>query len=154
MKNNCLKTLFIATLLLCPFYLLAQTDAEKQFTTYANEQMNLQQQAYKTRDVKSDKKLIADFVTHYNKLDANDKAIYKQYLTNTFYNLSCIYSVLNDKKLALDYLDSAFSKGFYDYAHIQVDNDMDNIRHEPRFLATSEKMRSIGDYSYILKKGA
>ncbi len=30
---------------------------------------------------------------------------------------------------------------------------MNNIRHEQRFLEIAEKMRSVGDYAYILKKG-
>ena len=149
-----LKPFIIGILLLSPVYLFAQTDAEKQFTDFANKQMELQHQAYVTRDVNGDKKLITDFVTSYNKLGADDKQMYKQYLSNTYYNLSCIYSVLNEKKNALDYLDSSYNKGFYDYAHLQVDNDMDNIRHEQRFVQISERMRSIGDYAYILKKGA
>jgi hypothetical protein len=61
---------------------------------------------------------------------------------------------LNEKKNALDYLDSSYNKGFYEYAHLQVDSDMNNIRHEQRFVQISEQMRSIGDYSYILKKAA
>jgi len=146
--------IFIITLLsLLPFCLFAQTDAQKQFIAYANDQMNLQHKAYEARDIKTDKKLITGFVSSYNKLSDDDKRAFKQYLTNTYYNLSCIYSVLNDKKEALDYLDSSYTKGFYDYAHLQEDHDMDNIRHEHRFLVISEHMRSIGDYQYILKKG-
>jgi tetratricopeptide (TPR) repeat protein len=44
------------------------------------------------------------------------------------YDTACLYSVMNEKELALEYLESALKNGFKDFLHIQADKDLDNIR--------------------------
>jgi len=149
-----LKPKYYLLVLLLPYpgFLFAQTNNTNPFIAYANQQSGLMNKAYLKRDVNGDKKLIADFVVEYNKLSANDKQMYKPYLANAYYNLSCIYSILNNKPKALDYLDSSINRGFNDYSHLQVDNDMNNIRDEQRYKQMNTQLRSLYDYLYVLKK--
>lgn len=50
-----------------------------------------------------------------------------------YYNLSCNYSLMGKKKLALDALEKAVNLGYYDYDHLKNDPDLDNIRRSLRF---------------------
>jgi len=59
---------------------------------------------------------------------------------NIYYNLSCTYSLLNQKKQALESLEKSVALGYNDYFHILEDTDLDNIRKEKRFVALLEKM--------------
>jgi hypothetical protein len=132
--------------------LFGQTTANP-FIAYANHQSDLMHDAYVKRDVKTDKELLDDFMLKYNQLSPDDKANLRGYISNAYYNQSCIYSILNNKPMALAYLDSSMVRGFYDYKHLQEDSDMDNISHEARFKQLSDAMRSVSDYQYILDKG-
>ena len=60
--------------------------------------------------------------------------------------------MLNEKVKALEYLDKSIKAGFVDYAHMQRDTDLDNIRKEAGFVKMLEPLRETGDYLYILKK--
>ena len=57
----------------------------------------------------------------------------------SYYNISCCYSLLGNKPEALNYLEDAIKVGFKNFAHIQGDTDLDNIRHEPEFKALMKK---------------
>ncbi|MBU1720063.1 MAG: caspase family protein, partial [Bacteroidetes bacterium] len=46
----------------------------------------------------------------------------------TLYDLSCLYSLKNQKAEALQYFESALKEGWTDFDHIQKDTDLDNIR--------------------------
>ena len=50
------------------------------------------------------------------------------------YNVACFYSLLNDKKIAVEAIKNAFKAGYADYEWIKRDTDLDNIRHEPEFI--------------------
>ena len=151
MRSNTVKLLLLSLLFYCPL-VYGQT-ATDPFVTYANNQSQLMHDAWVKRDIKADKALLDDFVTHYNKLSPDGKAMYKGYITNAYYNHACIYSLNNNKPMGLAYLDSAMVHGFYDYQHIQTDSDLDNIRHEARYTEIANAMRSVGDYPYILARG-
>lgn len=49
------------------------------------------------------------------------------------YNLSCNYSLMGKKKLALDELEKAVDLGYYDYDHLKNDPDLDSVRRSLRF---------------------
>lgn len=55
------------------------------------------------------------------------------------YNLTALYSKLDDTDLALDYLDKALINGFNNYEAIRFDPDLTNIRGEPEFRKVLEK---------------
>lgn len=50
-----------------------------------------------------------------------------------YYNLSCNYSLMGKKKLALDTLEKSVDLGYSDYEHIKKDPDLDSIRRSLRF---------------------
>jgi len=51
------------------------------------------------------------------------------------YNTACAYSLLGDKKNAVEFLIRAVKAGFTDFEHIQNDKDLDNIRDEEEYKA-------------------
>ena len=52
-----------------------------------------------------------------------------------FYDATCLYSRMNEKEQALDYLRLAFEKGYHDFVHLDNDDDMDAIRNTEGFKA-------------------
>jgi serine/threonine protein kinase/Flp pilus assembly protein TadD len=50
------------------------------------------------------------------------------------YNATCFYAVMNEKKLAIESLRSAFSVGYANYDWLKRDTDLDPIRNEPEFM--------------------
>ncbi|SDE15225.1 Transglutaminase-like superfamily protein [Mucilaginibacter pineti] len=147
------KLIFACILFFCAGTLKAQTAKEKQFATFAQRQDSLFNQAYQKRDAKTYEKLLAASLKEYNNLSDSVKKDFSGYYMNSFYNLCCTYSLLNKKQQALDYLEKTIKEGYYDYAHIQADADLDNIRNEARFKTLVLSTREIGDYMYILNKG-
>ena len=55
------------------------------------------------------------------------------------YDAACLYSLMNLKSTALDYLEKAYESGFNNFNHILRDKDLDNIRGEYRFKQLYEK---------------
>jgi len=145
-----IKFTLILTML---FFMLSNAEAEnKEFTTYANHQHELLHNAYVNKDVKTYGILLEDLKNKYSKLSTADQKNYSGYLIDGYYNYSCVYSLLNNKILAINYLNKAIKEGYIDYAHISEDSDLDNIRHDATFIALVQPLRSIGDYMYIIKK--
>jgi predicted esterase len=58
-----------------------------------------------------------------------------------YYNLACIYSLINNKKDALNMLETALAKGFSSFEHMTRDPDLNNIRKEKRYIALVAKHR-------------
>lgn len=50
------------------------------------------------------------------------------------YNVSCFYSLLNERKTAIESLKNAFAAGYQDYEWVKRDSDFENIRQEPGFI--------------------
>ena len=144
-----LKTTFISILILCTFSVFAQNKA---FDDFTNLQDSLMQKAIKERNAKDYLLSLNKFNEEYSKLSARDKDYFNGNRINAFYNLSCIYSLLNDKINAIIYLKKSIEVGFNDFDHIQHDADLDNIRKEKAFLKVIQAYREINDYLYILKK--
>jgi hypothetical protein len=148
-----LKLTIACVLCFCAFIAKAQTTKEKQFATFAHRQDSLFNQAYQKRDPKTYETLLAAFLKEYNKLNDTEKKGFTNNYINSYYNLCCTYSILNKKQQALDYLEKTLKTGYSDYAHLQQDADLDNIRNEARFKTLLLPIREIGDYMYILDKG-
>ena len=51
------------------------------------------------------------------------------------YEAACVYSLMNNKEKAFEFLRKALEGGYYKFAHIRRDRDMDNIRNLPEFEA-------------------
>ena len=58
-----------------------------------------------------------------------------------YYDAACLYSVIGEKEQAIDYLRQAFEKGFRRFAHIERDNDLNNIRKLPAFKKLLDKYK-------------
>jgi hypothetical protein len=145
--------ILLSVLLLWCLTLVAHAE-NKEFESFAREQSQLMQKAYEKKDTKAYDELLLTFVSRYEKLTAEDKKFYLGYLTNAYYNLSCAYSLLNQKKEAITYLDKSIKAGYLNYAHILEDTDLDNIRKDAGYRTLVEPLRKVGDYPYILKKAA
>jgi len=51
----------------------------------------------------------------------------------TLYNLACSYSLMGQKDKAFDYLSKALEAGFDESSTMRHDDDLDNLRDDPRF---------------------
>ena len=67
------------------------------------------------------------------------KILDKNPTSGNYYDAACLYSIMNEKELALKHLDLSFQKGYRDFNHIKVDDDMDNIRELPEFKNLVQK---------------
>ena len=65
------------------------------------------------------------------KLRANDPIVH--------YNLACSHSLLGQIDEALEALRRAIDLGYRDFAHMQRDPDLENLRRDPRYLALLEE---------------
>lgn len=147
-----LKLILFAAVFLTTNGLFAQTTPANPFEAYGNQQSQLIQKAYEARDGETGVKLMTELTAKYNQLAPTDKRTYKGFITNNYYNLSCLYSIINNKPKAFEYLDSAVNNGYMNYSHLLEDTDFANIKNEPQFKQVAQSLRGVGDYKYILKK--
>jgi len=59
-----------------------------------------------------------------------------------FYNRACVLSLMGRHDRALAALESALLRGYDDFAHMESDRDLDNIRDLPRYKALVERYRT------------
>ena len=131
---------------------IAQTSPSQKMDEFINQKADGFNISYENRDVKTFNNLLSDYLLIYEKLSADEKKQHSYELNNIYYNLSCIYSLLNNKTLSITNLKKAIDSGYNDYGHIQLDTDLDNIRKEKEFVALNKKLKQTGDYLYILKR--
>jgi hypothetical protein len=72
---------------------------------------------------------------------------------SNYYNLACTYSLLNQKKQAIEYFERSVAFGFNDYYHILEDIDLDNIRKEKRFVSLLQELSKKTYYSTLKQAG-
>jgi hypothetical protein len=145
--------LLISGILLCSAgSLFAQNATDNPFNSFASKQSGLIHDAYKSRNDAESIKLMTELTEKYQQLNADDQRTYKGYLTNNWYNISCLYALINKKAEALNSLDSAMKYGYANYAHLMEDTDFETIKNEPKFKQAANNMRSVGDYKYILQR--
>jgi clan AA aspartic protease (TIGR02281 family) len=63
-----------------------------------------------------------------------------------YYDYACMYSLMNAKAKAIDYLHKALENGWRDFVHLENDPDVDNIRN------TQEYKSLLADYKSKYKK--
>lgn len=132
--------------------LIAQTTPTQQMEEFINQKGDGFNKSYESRDTKSFNSLLNEYLVIYEKLPADDKKQYTYLLGNIYYNLTCIYSLLNNKSSAFTYFRKAIDAGYNDYGHVQTDTDLDNIRKEKDFAELNKKLKQTGDYLSILKR--
>ncbi|MEB0261874.1 MULTISPECIES: hypothetical protein [unclassified Mucilaginibacter] len=143
-----LKLSIFAIFLFSACNLFAQNASTNPFDKFANNQSGLIQKAYDRRDDAEALKLMTELMTKYNQLNADDKRTSKGYLTNNWYNVSCLYSLINKEPEALSMLDSAVHYGYINYSHLLEDSDFAKIKNEQKFKQIAGGMRSVGDYNH------
>jgi adenylate cyclase len=57
------------------------------------------------------------------------------------YNAACVYSLLGNIDIGIDYLDRAVTSGFAFREWIENDSDLDNIRDDPRFQEIVDRIK-------------
>jgi beta-lactamase regulating signal transducer with metallopeptidase domain len=68
------------------------------------------------------------------------------------YNLACANSMLNNTDAALDALEIAVESGMFHHGGLEGDDDLDNLRHEPRFEALLERLEKEHEHEDEKKK--
>ncbi len=132
--------------------LMAQATPTQKMEEFINQKGDGFNKSYDSRDTKSFNSLLKEYLVIYEKLPTDDKKQYTYLLGNIYYNLTCIYSLLDNKASALTYLRKAIDAGYNDYGHVQNDTDLDNIRNEKEFAELNNKLKQTGDYLSILKR--
>jgi tetratricopeptide (TPR) repeat protein len=59
---------------------------------------------------------------------------------NAHYNLACLYSIRNEIDKALHQLDLCVAKGFLDFAWMEKDRDLDNVRSHPGYEELKQRV--------------
>jgi len=144
--------ILLIALLFSSIKLLAQTTPSREMDEYLEKKADGFNTSYENKDVKTYNALLSEYLAIYEKLSAHEKKQQAYLLGNIYYNLTCIYSLLNNKTSALTYLKKAIDVGYNDYGHVQNDSDLDNIRNEKEFIELNKKLKQTGDYLSILKK--
>lgn len=111
-------------------------------------------QAYKLKDTAIYNKLAQESGLQYGKLSSEVRKKYSDYLPNIYYNLCCVYSLAGNKTMALLYLKKSIDVGYLDYAQIQADSDLKNIRNEKEFnnLIASSQKKYLDSLQLIIKE--
>ena len=114
---------FLIALFLSSQLLFAQTTPSQQMEAFMKQKADGFNISYENRDVKTFNTLLAEYLIIYEKLPADEKKQHTYLLANIYYNLTCIYSLINNKTSALTYLKKAIDAGYNDYRHVQNDSD-------------------------------
>ena len=139
-------------LLLCIHQLIAQSTPSQKMNEFLEKKADGFNSSYENKDVKTYNDLLSEYLSIYEKLSEEEKKQNSYVLNNIYYTFSCIYSLLNNKPLALTYFKKAIDAGYNDYGHVQNDTDLDNIRTEKEFVELNKKLKKTGDYLSILKR--
>lgn len=64
-----------------------------------------------------------------------------------YYDATCLYSLMNKPTEAISNLKIAFQEGYRDFVHISIDDDLDNIRNLPEFIALVKEWENVFELS-------
>ena len=148
------KRILAALLFFTAINLQAQVNDAGSFTAFANQHDSLFRDAYNHRDTTRYQDLLSTFTLRYNNLDSTTKKANAGHFSVALYNLCCIFSLLNSQQQALTYLDRSIQAGYYNYANMMADRDLNNIRPLEKFTQLVGPLRRIGDYPYILRQAS
>ncbi|MCA6493718.1 MAG: transglutaminase domain-containing protein [Chitinophagaceae bacterium] len=132
--------------------LIAQTTPSQKIDEFLKQKADGFDIAYDNKDVKTYNSLLSEYLVLHENLPTNEKKERSYELSNIYYNLSCIYSLLDNKISAINSLKNAIDAGYNNYGHVQLDTDLDNIRKEKEFIVLNNKLKLTGDYLFILKR--
>ena len=147
-----IKVYLLLVLLVGMQQLIAQTTPSQKIDEFFKQKADGFDIAYDNKDVKTYNSLLSEYLVLHDKLPANEQKERSYELSNIYYNLSCIYSLLDNKISAINSLKKAIDAGYNNYGHVQLDTDLDNVRKEKEFIVLNNKLKLTGDYLFILKK--
>ena len=147
-----IKVYLLLVLLVSMQQLIAQTTPSQKIDEFFKQKADGFDIAYDNKDVKTYNSLLSEYLVLHDKLPANEQKERSYELSNIYYNLSCIYSLLDNKISAINSLKKAIDAGYNNYGHVQLDTDLDNIRKEKEFIVLNNKLKLTGDYLFILKR--
>lgn len=147
-----IKVTLLLVLLVSMQQLIAQTTPSQKIDEFLKQKADGFDIAYDNKDIKTYNSLLSEYLVLHENLPTNEKKERSYELSNIYYNLSCIYSLLDNKISAINSLKKAIDAGYNNYGHVQLDTDLDNIRKEKEFIVLNNKLKLTGDYLFILKK--
>ncbi len=103
-----MKTILIIQLLILPYFLFSQNKNEEFVNLKEKQFVN----AYSNKDTTEYLEHLSSFLDFYETLSNKEKDMFLNVKANAFYNLSCIYSILNVKDRSLFYLGKSIDYGF------------------------------------------
>jgi hypothetical protein len=145
------KAIVLITLFICSQHLFAQESQTVKMEQFMAQKADGFNNAYDNKDLKTYHSLLSEYLSYYDKASNEEKKIFDYTLQGIYYNLCCVYSLLNNKSSAILYLKKAIDAGYNDYRHVQTDTDLDNIRKEKAFIDLENRLKSTGDFLSILK---
>ncbi len=143
---------FLFALLIGTQQLCAQSTSSQQLDEFIKQKGDGFNIAYDKKDEKTYNSLLSEYLVLHENLPADEKKERTYELSNIYYNLTCIYSLLGNKSSAINCFKKSMDAGYNNYGHVQLDTDLDNIRKEEEFIALNKKLKTTGDYLDILKK--
>jgi clan AA aspartic protease (TIGR02281 family) len=66
----------------------------------------------------------------------------KKESSGTYYDAACLYSKMGMKDEALKFMEKSLEKGYRRFAHMEVDEDLDNIRNTEEYKALINKYKN------------
>lgn len=95
----------------------------------------------------------------YQSLGYNDKAmaamdsiiLRKKESSGVYYDAACLYSKMGMKEEALKFMEKSLEKGYRRFAHMEVDEDLDNIRNTDEYKALINKYKNSKDKESTLQ---
>ena len=142
---------FLFALLISTQQLCAQSTSSQRLDEFIKQKEDDFNIAYDKKDEKTYNTLLSEYLALHENLTAEEKKERSYELSNIYYNLTCIYSLLNNKSSAINCFKKSIDAGYNDYGHLQIDTDLDNIRNEEEFIDLNKKLKLTGDYLFILK---
>jgi hypothetical protein len=122
------------------------------FESIANKLESSRQIFWKKKEYARAIVVMQEFYSDYLTLDSKQKVKYDGAISSVFYNLSCAFSLINQKDSSVKYLQKAVDSGYSNYNWIKKDSDLINIRENEKYLSLIEKLRQTYDYEEILKQ--
>ncbi|MFA7420939.1 MAG: transglutaminase-like domain-containing protein [Melioribacteraceae bacterium] len=142
----------ISMLLFCSAAVFAQNSSGNDLSKTVAKYDSLLMKAYEARDISTFAKNFDVLLKFYYTLPVAEQKNYKQALASAYYNFACTYALVGEKTKSLACLDKAVENGFFNYSHMMKDSDLNILHDEKRFAEITGKIRSIGDFLYILKR--
>ena len=146
-----IKATLLIVLLTSMQQLIAQNTPSQKIDEFIQQKGDGFNIAYDKKDEKAYNTLLSEYLVLHEKLSVDEKKERSYELSNIYYNLTCIYSLLDNKSSAINCFKKSIDAGYNNYGHVQLDTDLDNIRKEKDFVALNNKLKLTGDYLYILK---